>query len=44
MSLDDDILRMYIDEIYDVFDVSRSGTLDAKELYNFMNHLYASLN
>jgi hypothetical protein len=30
MSLDDDILRMYIDEIYQVYDYDRSGTLDTR--------------
>jgi len=30
MSLDDDILRMYIDEIYQVYDYDRNGTLDIR--------------
>lgn len=44
MSLDDNILRMYIDEAFEVFDINRSGTLDRKELHTFFNQLYASLN
>ena len=44
MSLDDSILRMYIDEVFEVFDYDRNGTLEFKEVHNFFNQLYASLN
>ena len=44
MSLDDNILRMFIDEVFEVFDYDRSGTLEFKEVHNFFNQLYASLN
>lgn len=42
--MDDDILRMYIDEVFQVYDYDRSGTLEFKEVHNFFNQLYASLN
>lgn len=44
MSLDDNILRMYIDEVFSVFDYDRNGTLEFKEVHNFFNQLYESLN
>jgi Ca2+-binding EF-hand superfamily protein len=44
MSLDDGILKMYIDEVFQVYDYDRSGTLEYAEVHNFFNQLYASLN
>ena len=40
MSLSDDQLRKYIDDIFGKFDRDRSGTLDANELAAFFNDLF----
>lgn len=37
MSLDDAVLRAYIDEVFQVYDTSKNGTLDTRELHNFFN-------
>ena len=42
--LDDGVLRMFIDEVFDMYDSDRSGTLDVKELHTFFNQLYIQLN
>lgn len=42
--MDDGVIRMYIDEVFQVYDYDRSGTLEFKEVDNFFNELYASLN
>ena len=44
MSLDDNILRMFIDEVFQVYDYDRSGELDVNELHTFFNQLFISLN
>lgn len=44
MSLDDGILRMFIDEVFDVFDSDKNGYLDVDELHTFFNQLYSQLN
>lgn len=42
--MDDDILRMYIDEVFAAYDYDRSGLLEIKELHTFLNQLYISMN
>jgi len=42
--MDDEILRMYVDEIYAVYDNDYNGYLDMRELHVFVNRLYADLN
>lgn len=37
MNIDDNILRMYIDEVFMVYDKDRSNTLDPRELAGFFN-------
>ncbi len=44
MSLDDGVLRMFIDEVFDVFDSDKNGYLDVDELHTFFNQLFAQLN
>ena len=44
MSLDDGVLRMFIDEVLDTFDYDRSGNLDVNELHTFFNQLFIGLN
>ena len=42
--LDDGVLRMFIDEVFDVYDSDRNGYLDVNELHTFFNQLYIQLN
>ena len=42
--LDDNILRMFIDEVFDQYDYDRSGSLDVNELHTFFNQLFIQLN
>ena len=42
--MDDNILRMYIDEVFGYYDQDRSGTLDKRELVNFFNQLFQSFH
>lgn len=42
--MDDNILRMYIDEVFGMYDQDRSGYLDKRELVGFFNQLFASFN
>lgn len=44
MSLDDGVLRMFIDEVFDVFDSDKNGYLDVDELHTFFNQLFMQLN
>lgn len=44
MSLDDSILKMFIDEVFETYDYDRSGFLDVNELHTFFNQLFISLN
>jgi len=37
MSVPDNVLQNYIDQIFNKFDRDRSGTLDPNELANFFN-------
>jgi len=41
--ISDQQLRLYIDEVFLVFDRDRSGTLDSIELGNFFNQVFARL-
>jgi len=42
--MDDSILMMYIDEVFQIYDHDRNGTLDVREIHHFFNQLYTSLN
>ncbi len=42
--MDDGILRMFIDEVFEVFDADHNGYLDVDELHTFLNQLYLQLN
>jgi hypothetical protein len=42
--MDDGIIKMYVDEVFQAFDSDRNGTLDFREVHNFFNDLYTSLN
>jgi Ca2+-binding EF-hand superfamily protein len=42
--MDDNILKMYIDEVFTVYDNDKNGTLEIRELHIFFNELYRSLN
>lgn len=41
--LQDQMLKTYIDQIFDKYDTDRSGTLDEKEMTFFFNDLFKSL-
>ena len=42
--MNDEILKMYVDEIFLVYDKDRSGFLDASELAGFFNDIFAMFN
>ena len=42
--LKDQMLKSYIDQVFDKYDADKSGTLDQKEMTNFFNDLFKSLN
>lgn len=42
--MDDGILKMFIDEVFAVYDKDKSGTLEEGELHTFFNQLFASFN
>lgn len=41
--LQDQMLKTYIDQIFDKYDTDRSGTLDEQEMTHFFNDLFNSL-
>ena len=41
--LKDQMLKSYIDQIFDKYDEDKSGALDQKEMTNFFNDLFKSL-
>jgi hypothetical protein len=41
--LKDQMLKSYIDQIFDKYDADKSGALDQKEMTNFFNDLFKSL-
>ena len=41
--LKDQMLKSYIDQVFDKYDADKSGTLDQKEMTNFFNDLFKSL-
>ena len=41
--LKDQMLKSYIDQIFDKYDADKSGALDQKEITNFFNDLFKSL-
>lgn len=42
--MNDDRLRIYVDEIFLYYDKDRSGTLDERELTNFFNEILQKMN
>ena len=42
--MDDNILRMYIDEVFALYDKDKSGSLDKRQLVGFFNQLFMSFN
>lgn len=40
----DQILKSYIDQVFDKYDTDKSHTLDQKEMTSFFNDLFKSLN
>lgn len=43
-NIDDNFLKMYIDEIFQVYDTDRSEFLDPDQLTVFFNELYGALH
>lgn len=43
MNLQDQMLKTYIETIFNKYDTDRSGTLDEDEMTNFFNDLFQSL-
>ena len=43
MNIPDNVLRQYIDQIFDRYDRDRSGTLESFELANFFNDVFAMM-
>lgn len=42
--IDDSKLRLYVDEIFMIYDRDRNGTLDPTELANFFNEVFKKMN
>ena len=42
-NIQDQMLKSYIDQIFDKYDTDRSGTLDEQEMTYFFNDLFKSL-
>jgi Ca2+-binding EF-hand superfamily protein len=43
-SLQDEMLRNYIESVFNRYDTDRNGTLDSKEMTSFFNDLFRNLN
>ena len=43
MSIPDNVLQQYIDQIFSRYDRDRSGTLDASELASFFNDVFQAM-
>ena len=43
MSISDNVLQSYIDQVFMKFDRDRSGSLDPAELADFFNDVYAMM-
>ena len=43
LNLQDQMLKSYIDNIFDKYDTDHSGTLDEEEMTKFFNDLFGSL-
>lgn len=43
-SLQDEMLKAYIDKVFDKYDTDRNGTLDSQEMTHFFNDLFRSLS
>lgn len=41
--MNDNLLRQYVDEVFNVYDRDRSGTLNAQELSGFFNDVFAKM-
>lgn len=42
--MDDEILRLYVDEIFSVYDHDNSQTLDVQEISVFLNDIFSKMN
>lgn len=42
--IDDAKLRLYVDQIFVIYDRDRNGTLDPAELTNFFNEVFKKMN
>lgn len=43
-SLQDEMLKAYIDSVFNKYDADRNGSLDVKEMTLFFNDLFRNLN
>jgi Ca2+-binding EF-hand superfamily protein len=43
-SLQDEMLKAYIDKVFDKYDTDRNGNLDSQEMTHFFNDLFRSLS
>jgi hypothetical protein len=41
--LQDEMLRAYVDKVFDEFDIDRNGSLDDEEMTQFFNKLFVKL-
>ena len=44
MSINEQQLRQFVGTVFDKFDRDKSGQLDTKELANFFNQMFQSMN
>ena len=42
--MDDEILRLYVDEIFSVYDTDNSQSLDVYEIAAFLNDIFSKMN
>jgi len=42
-TVNDTALRNYVDDVFSMYDTNRSGTLEAYELANFFNDVFAKM-
>ena len=42
-AIKDDVLKKYIDEIFNLYDPQRTGNLNASNITNFFNDLFRSV-
>ena len=42
--MDDNLLKLYVDEIFSVYDKDNSGSLDLPEISHFLNDIFSKMN